>query len=95
MPININITDSEEQVPQEPEGVKIEIVEKDNIEGKLNLRSSINGDLMIMDHKDIDIVVKPGDKKIIAFAKEKNHNISFSHLCCTDKGCVFNIRKEC
>ena len=71
MPININITDSEEEViPQEPEGVKIEVVEKDNIEGKLKLRSSINGDLMIMDHKDIDIVVKPGDKKIIAFAKE-------------------------
>ena len=70
MAININITDNEEQVPQEPEGVKIEVVEKDNIEGKLKLRSAINGDLMIMDHKDIDIVVKLGDKKIIAFAKD-------------------------
>ena len=37
MSININITDSEEQVPQEPEGIKIEVVEKDNIEGKLKL----------------------------------------------------------
>ena len=71
MPININITDNEQEAtPQEPEGVKIEVVEKDNIEGKLKLRSSINGDLMIMDHKDIDIVVKPKDKKIVAFAKD-------------------------
>ena len=73
MPININITDNENEVPQappEPEGVRIEVVEKDRIEGKLKLRSAINGDLMIMDHKDIDIVVKPGDKKIIAFAKD-------------------------
>jgi hypothetical protein len=71
MSINITIADQEvEQLPPEPKGVKIEIVEKDNIEGKLNLRSAINGDLMIMDHKDIDIVVKPKDKKIVAFAKE-------------------------
>tara|TARA_R110002167_G_scaffold144450_1_gene334916 strand:+ start:651 stop:1226 length:576 start_codon:yes stop_codon:yes gene_type:complete len=71
MPINITISDEEtEQLPPEPKGVKIEVVEKDNIEGKLNLRSAINGDLMIMDHKDIDIVVKPKDKKIVAFAKE-------------------------
>ena len=71
MSINITIADQEaEQLPPEPKGVKIEVVEKDNIEGKLNLRSAINGDLMIMDHKDIDIVVKPKDKKIVAFAKE-------------------------
>lgn len=71
MPVNITITDQEtEQAPPEPQGIKIEIVKKDNIEGKLNLRSAINGDLMIMDHKDIDIVVKPKDKKIVAFAKE-------------------------
>jgi hypothetical protein len=72
MPININITDLEtdQETVQEPEGVKIEVVEKDKIEAKLKLRSSINGDLMIMDHKDIDIVIKQGDKKIVAFAKE-------------------------
>lgn len=73
MPINIKITNQEsevEEVPQEPEGVKIEIVEKDRIEGKLKLRSALNGDLMIMDHKDIDIVIKQGEKKIVAFAKD-------------------------
>jgi len=74
MPINIKITNQEEpeveEVPQEPEGVKIEIVEKDRLEGKLKLRSALNGDLMIMDHKDIDIVIKQNEKKIVAFAKE-------------------------
>jgi len=72
MPVNINITsDNKEPIaPPEPQGVRIEIVEKDKIEGKLKLRSALNGDLMILDHKDIDIVVKPKDKKIVAFAKE-------------------------
>ena len=64
MPVNIKITDSanQDQTPPEPQGVKIEVVAKDKIEGKLKLRSSLNGDLMIMDHKDIDIVLKPKDK---------------------------------
>ena len=72
MSVSINITSDNEtqEVPQEETGVKIEVVEKDEIEGKLKLRSAINGDLMIMDHKDIDIVIKQGDKKIVAFAKE-------------------------
>ena len=33
--------------------------------------------------------------KFITLAKEKKHNIRFSHLCCSGKGCVFNTRKEC
>jgi len=33
--------------------------------------------------------------KFITLAKDKKHNIRFSHLCCTGKGCVFNIQKEC
>ena len=72
MPVNIKITDQEskQDTAQEPQGVKIEVVEKDKVEGKLKLRSALNGDLMIMDHKDIDIVLKPSEKKIIAFAKE-------------------------
>ena len=72
MPVNIKITDQEtdQDTAQEPQGVKIEVVEKDEVEGKLKLRSALNGDLMIMDHKDIDIVLKPNEKKIIAFAKE-------------------------
>ncbi len=68
--IKVKIVKSDsEEVPEE-KGVKIEVVGKDRIEAKLKLRSAINGDLMILDHKDIDIVIKQGDKKIVAFAKD-------------------------
>lgn len=72
MAVNINITSGEEQTqtPPEPQGVKIEIVEKDRIDFKLMTRSAINGDIMILDHKDIDIVLQQKDSKIITFAKE-------------------------
>ena len=41
MPININITDDEQEAPpQEPEGVKIEVVEKDNKCENFNDKSS-------------------------------------------------------
>lgn len=71
MSVNITISNQDTpSAPPQPQGIKIEIVEKDEIEGRLNLRSSLNGDLMIMDHKDIDIVVQTKDNKIVAFAKE-------------------------
>ncbi len=69
MGVKINITDQEVE-PQKEETIKIQIVEKDEIEFNLNLRNALNGDLMILDHKDIDIVVQPTSKKIITFAKE-------------------------
>lgn len=68
--IKVKIVKSDSEEVPEDDGVKIEVVEKDRIEAKLKLRSAINGDLMILDHKDIDIVIKQGDKKIVAFAKE-------------------------
>jgi|TARA_R110001592_G_scaffold151769_1_gene378591 hypothetical protein len=73
MSVSINVMDNEESAPPTDtpdDGVTINVVEKDAVEAKLKLRSSINGDLMIMDHKDIDIVIKQADKKIVAFAKE-------------------------
>ena len=39
-------------------------------EGKLKLRKTINGDIMIFDHNDIDIMILKEQKKVIAFAKE-------------------------
>jgi hypothetical protein len=68
--IKVKIVKSDSEEVPEDDSVKIEVVEKDRIEAKLRLRSAINGDLMIMDHKDIDIVIKQSDKKIVAFAKE-------------------------
>lgn len=37
---------------------------------ELNAREALNGDIMIFDHKDIDIVLMQEKKKIVAFAKE-------------------------
>ena len=68
--IKVKIVKSDSEEVPEDDGVKIEVVEKDRIEARLKLRSAINGDLMIMDHKDIDIVIKQGQKKIVAFAKD-------------------------
>jgi len=72
MSVNINIVSDEEklEVPPEPQGVKIEIVQKDEVDFKLMTRSAINGDIMILDHKDIDIVLQQKDGKILTFAKD-------------------------
>ena len=72
MSVKINIIDQDtEQVPVQDEGgVKIEIIQKDEVNFKLMTRSAINGDIMILDHKDIDIVLKQGEGKILTFAKE-------------------------
>jgi hypothetical protein len=43
---------------------------KSNIQLDLNIRKTLDGNLMILDHKDIDIVVFPKKSKVIAFAKE-------------------------
>jgi len=52
--------------------VKVEIkdTDKKRIDFSLNMRKALNGDLMIFDHKDIDIIVMREKKKIVAFAKD-------------------------
>ena len=37
---------------------------------EIDARQSLNGDVMIFDHGDIDIVLSPKNKKIVAFPKE-------------------------
>jgi len=37
---------------------------------ELNAREALNGDIMIFDHKDIDIILMQEKKKIVAFAKD-------------------------
>ena len=44
---------------------------------ELNIRKSVEGDLMIFDHGDIDIVVSPGKKKIVAFPKENINDLVY------------------
>ena len=82
MSLKINISDSEkEEIVEEESAVKIkvtpsdkdvgiEVIEEKKIEFNLKLRSAMNGDLIILDHKDIDIVLQQKDGKIITFAKD-------------------------
>ena len=51
-------------------GVKIVQSNVSQFVFELNARENLNGDLMIYDHKDIDIVLMQEKKKIIAFAKD-------------------------
>ena len=52
---------------QDPPSVKLE----------LNIRKSMNGDLMIFDHGDIDIVLSTKTNKVIAFPKETMNDMVY------------------
>ena len=54
---------------------------------EMNIRKALNGDLMIFDHGDIDIVLSPSTNKVLAFPKETMNDLVygaqnrlFSHL---------------
>tara|TARA_A100001515_G_scaffold144543_1_gene148945 strand:+ start:2056 stop:2625 length:570 start_codon:yes stop_codon:yes gene_type:complete len=60
---------------------------------ELKVRKTLGGDLIIFDHRDIDIVVMPDKNKVVSFAKESYTDESyhsadrlFKYL--TDKGIV-------
>ena len=50
--------------------VEIKNSNKKRIAFEMNMRKALNGDLMIFDHKDIDIIVMTEKKKIVAFARD-------------------------
>ena len=67
-PIKIKITSDAESAE--------ELSEKESIEVKhpqisLNARKTVDGKIMIMDHRDIDIVIDTASKKIITFPKDE------------------------
>ncbi len=72
MTIKINVIDTPPETEPANETVNIKIVDpnRELLEFKLNMRRALNGDLMIFDHVDIDIVVMLEKKKIVAFAKD-------------------------
>ena len=57
---------------QDPNIIRIEIVNpnEEKIVLHMQARRALNGDIMIFDHKDIDIILMPEKKKIVAFAKD-------------------------
>jgi hypothetical protein len=58
--------------PEDPNMIRIEIVNpnEEKIIFSMQARRALNGDILIFDHKDIDIVVMTEKKKIVAFAKD-------------------------
>jgi hypothetical protein len=70
MALNVKIgnQDSEETPPDLTVELKGE--EKQTLDLQLKLRSALNGDLMILDHKDIDIIIQPKNNKVVTFAKD-------------------------
>jgi len=53
-----------------PVGVNIENPSQKKIQFELNVRNALNGDILIFDHKDIDIVFMVEKKKLVAFPKD-------------------------
>lgn len=81
MGINVTIATVPEGPPDDrgvevnvkkPEKIKVTVPDPNlyEIKFKLNIREAHNGDLMIFDHPDIDIVVMVERKKIVTFAKD-------------------------
>jgi len=70
MPLNVTIGTPE--VEEKPPDITVEFKgeQKETLNFQLKLRSALNGDLMILDHKDIDIVIQPENNKVVTFAKE-------------------------
>jgi hypothetical protein len=71
--MSLDVTINPEPVVDEPKtklNVTINDTTKKIYEFKLNLRRALNGDLMIFDHNDIDIIVMTEKNKVVAFAKD-------------------------
>ena len=48
-----------------------------NYQFSLDIRQTLGGDYVIYDHPDIDIVVMPKMKKVVAFAKDKISDLTY------------------
>ena len=70
MPLKVAIGNQEVEEVKPDLTVELKGEEKENVEFQLKFRSALNGDLMILDHKDIDIVIQPNNSKVVTFAKE-------------------------
>tara|TARA_Y100001970_G_C13789978_1_gene629748 strand:- start:95 stop:634 length:540 start_codon:yes stop_codon:yes gene_type:complete len=53
-------------------GANVEVVQLE-----MDIRKSLNGDLMIFDHGDIDIVLSTNSNKILAFPKETMNDLVY------------------
>ena len=63
-PVKVNIKDSDFV------SVKVSGPNVAMLEYKINMRRALNGDIMVFDHKEIDIMILIEKKKVVAFAKD-------------------------
>jgi hypothetical protein len=70
MAIKINIGKPQEKSLDQKPAPEQEDQASSAITIKLNARRTLDGNVMIFDHKDIDIVLMPEKRKIVAFAKK-------------------------
>ncbi len=70
MAIKINIDPAIASESQKTINVTIKGREKIDYNFDLHVRETLNGDFLIFDHRDIDIIILKEQKKIVAFAKD-------------------------
>lgn len=73
MAVNVNITDNDSikvKINKASNSIVVKIKEPKIMEFKLNARQALNGDIMIFDHKEIDIVILLEKRKVVTFAKD-------------------------
>ena len=70
MPIKVTINSSEPSVANKVIQVTIKGPIKIDYNFDIHVREALNGDFMIFDHHDIDVVILKEQKKIVAFAKD-------------------------
>ena len=77
MALNVSIGSPPEEAKAPNITVEFKGQEKETLEFSLKFRSALNGDLMILDHKDIDIVIQPQNSKVVTFAKVLSSDVVY------------------
>ena len=70
MAISVVINSPTQPEPKKVIKVSLNGLQKIDYSYNLHVREALNGDFLIFDHNDIDIVVLKGQKKVVAFAKD-------------------------
>ena len=70
MAISVVINSPTQPEPKKVIKVSLKGLQKIDYSYNLHVREALNGDFLIFDHNDIDIVVLKGQKKVVAFAKD-------------------------
>ncbi len=76
MAINVKIVSNVEPKAK-PVNVVIKGPKTKVLEYRIDMRRTLNGDIMVFDHKEIDIIILVEKKKVVAFAKDSVSEITY------------------